>query len=225
MPSMPGPGGNASESMRLPQFIQFIKEKLGLTPKEAMDKLNVKSLNGVNLREAFEQLQHMANSEEGHAGEPATAAAEAQASRAAPPGAGPTPNKPTPDILEIKHAVVREMPPAQAFEEELDDVDFGVNMDDEEFSSELTENERDFAEDMLSRLREARGSSTASEQRLSKEQLLDLIQGAWNVTSLNKLKNEQVEALISWAKQDAFVEEAEVVLALLQENAYARSDR
>jgi hypothetical protein len=45
------------------------------------------------------------------------------------------------------------------------------------------------------------------------------------VATLNKLKSEQVEALISWAKEDAFVEEAEVVLAFLQENTYARSDR
>ncbi len=257
MPSTPGMAGNTSESMRLPQFIQFIKEKLNLTPKEAMDRLNVKSLNGVNLREAFEQLQRMANKEDGStaaaeqrtaAGEgdggeaqkslaPAAEPAEVQPARTAPPAPFPPTNKKGPDILEIKHAVVREMPPAPVFEEELDDEEFGLELDDdEEFSSELTENERDFAENTLSRLREARGSTAASAARLqvlqnvvgeqlNKEQMLDLIQGTWNIAVLNKLKSEQVEALISWAKQDAFVEEAEVVLALLQENAYARSDR
>jgi hypothetical protein len=243
MPSTPGLAGSASESMRLPQFIQSIKEKLNLTPKEAMDKLNVKSLNGVNLREAFEQLQHLANRQEGRAAPaeqgPAGAESEAQVVRASSPAPGLATSKPGSDILEIKHAVVREMPPAQAFDEELDDVEFDLELDEDEegeYSSELTENERDFAENMLSKLREARGSSVASAQRLqalnnvvgeqlSKEQLLELIQGVWNISTLNKLKNEQNEALISWAKQDAFVEEAEVVLALLQENAYARSDR
>ena len=61
--------------------------------------------------------------------------------------------------------------------------------------------------------------------QLSNEQLLELIQGVWGVAGLKKLKNDQVEALISWAKEDEFMNEAEVVLAVLQEDAYARSDR
>jgi hypothetical protein len=135
--------------------------------------------------------------------------------------------------------MVREVPPSAAFDEELEDEELGLDVGDEEgldYLSELTEHERDFAEDRLSKLREARGSSGASPARLQAlnnvlgeqldgDQLLELIQGIWSVATLNKLKNEQVEALISWAKEDAFVEEAEVVLAFLQENTYARSDR
>src|SRR5260221_677408 len=120
-------------------------------------------------------------------------------------------NKKAPDILEIRHAVVREVPPSPAFDEELEDEELGLDVGDEEdldYLSELTEHERDFAEDRLSKLREARGSSAASpvrlqalnnviNEQLTKEQLLELIQGIWNVATLNKLKNEQVEALIS----------------------------
>lgn len=270
MPSSPGLSGNASESLKLPQFIQFIKDKLDMTPKEAMDRLNVKTLTGVNLREAFEQLQQMVNQEGNgsapteqkvHETESNADRAEAEKplseneyiageTRAPRPTANSkaTPavsmaihpaNKKAPDILEIKHAMVREVPPSAAFDEELEDEELGLDVGDEEgldYLSELTEHERDFAEDRLSKLREARGSSGASPARLQAlnnvlgeqldgEQLLELIQGIWSVATLNKLKNEQVEALISWAKEDAFVEEAEVVLAFLQENTYARSDR
>jgi len=274
MPSTPGLPGNGSESMKLPQFIQFIKDKLDLSPKEAMDRLNVKTLTGVNLREAFEQLQQMMNQEGGgetpgeqkeHETESGSSRPEAKKpaapvpadehipARTQPPrssaDANATPpapiamhsaNRKAPDILEIRHAVVREVPPGSAFAEELEDEELGPDLGDDEdldFLSELTEHERDFADDRLSKLREARGSSAASAARLqvlnnvigeqlTKEQLLELIRGIWSVAALNKLKNEQVEALISWAKEDAFVEEAEVVLAFIQENNnYARSDR
>ena len=63
-------------------------------------------------------------------------------------------------------------------------------------------------------------------KQISDEQLLQLIQGVWGVTTLKKLKNDQVEALISWAKAaDDFITEADIVLAVLQEEQYARSDR
>lgn len=268
MPSSPGLSGNASESLKLPQFIQFIKDKLDMTPKEAMDRLNVKTLTGVNLREAFEQLQQMVNQEGNGSAPTGQKARETESSAGRPEAEKPlsenmtgetrsprpaansnaTPvvsmsirpaNKKAQDIPEIRHAVVREVPPSPAFDEELEDEELGLDVGDEEdldYLSELTEHERDFAEGRLSKLREARGSSAASAGRLQVlnnvlgeqldgEQLLELIQGIWNVATLNKLKNEQVEALISWAKEDAFVEEAEVVLAFLQENTYARSDR
>lgn len=268
MPSSPGLSGNASESLKLPQFIQFIKDKLDMTPKEAMDRLNVKTLTGVNLREAFEQLQQMVN-QEGNGSAPTEQKARETESSTARPEAekplsenmtgetrSPRPaansnaasavsmsvrpaNKKAQDIPEIRHAVVREVPPSPVFDEELEDEELGLDVGDEEdldYLSELTEHEREFAEGRLSKLREARGSSAASAGRLQAlnnvlgeqldgEQLQELIQGIWNVATLNKLKNDQAEALISWAKEDAFVEEAEVVLAFLQENTYARSDR
>ncbi|TMC82769.1 MAG: hypothetical protein E6J10_10690 [Chloroflexi bacterium] len=242
-----------------------------------MDLLHVKALSGLNLREAFEQLQQIVDqeapgtspsSQQSTEVSPNPTKAEAKtpvdngASRPGPasitpirsdavtyppdkvPAPAPTPisspavssfapNSKISGIKEITHAVVREIPPASAFDEELD-----LDEDEEiEFLPDLTDQERAFAEDVLSRLKEARGSSTASDTRLkvlnnvindqiSNEQLLQLIQGVWGVTALKKLKNEQVEALISWAKAaDDFISEAEIVLALIQEEQYARSDR
>ncbi|MBA2679857.1 MAG: hypothetical protein H0U76_15855, partial [Ktedonobacteraceae bacterium] len=54
-PTRPGEVGN---NMLLPQFIQYIKENMDLTPKQAMELLNVRSLStGINLRDAVEQLK------------------------------------------------------------------------------------------------------------------------------------------------------------------------
>ena len=275
MPTTPGIPGDTSESLKLPQFIQVIKDSLGLTPKQAMDLLHVKALSGLNLREAFEQLQQIVDqeapgtspsSQQSTEVSPNPTKAEAKtpvdngASRPGPasitpirsdavtypPDKGPAPipisspavssfapNSKISGIKEITHGVVREIPPASAFDEELD-----LDEDEElEFLPDLTDQERAFAEDVLSRLKEARGSSAASDTRLkvlnnvineqiSNEQLLQLIQGVWGVTTLKKLKNDQVEALISWAKAaDDFISEAEIVLALIQEEQYARSDR
>src|SRR5256714_4462552 len=274
MPSTPGIPGDTSESLKLPQFIQVIKDSLGLTPKQAMDLLHVKALSGLNLREAFEQLQQIvdqeapgtSSSQQSTEVSPNPTKAEAKtpvdngASRPGPasitpirsdavtypPDKGPAPipisspavssfapNSKISGIKEITHGVVREIPPASAFDEEID-----LDEDEEiEFLPDLTDQERAFAEDVLSRLKEARGSSAASDTRLkvlntvinkqiSDEQLLQLIQGVWGVTTLKKLKNDQVEALISWAKAaDDFITEADIVLAVLQEEQYARSDR
>ncbi len=275
MPSTPGIPGDTSESLKLPQFIQVIKDSLGLTPKQAMDLLHVKALSGLNLREAFEQLQQIVDqeapgtspsSQQSTEVSPNPTKAEAKtpvdngASRPGPASITPirsdavtyppdkvpapapisspavssfAPSSKISGIKEITHAVVREIPPASAFDEEID-----LDEDEEiEFLPDLTDQERAFAEDVLSRLKEARGSSAASDTRLkvlntvindqiSNEQLLQLIQGVWGVTTLKKLKNDQVEALISWAKAaDDFISEAEIVLALIQEEQYARSDR
>jgi hypothetical protein len=49
--------GDVTGNMKLSQFILFIRETWSLTPKQAMDLLNVKTLNGLNYREALKQLQ------------------------------------------------------------------------------------------------------------------------------------------------------------------------
>jgi hypothetical protein len=89
----------------------------------------------------------------------------------------------------------------------------------------------------LDELKEVRGASVASPGRLmvlqnvlnsqiNDEQLQRIIQSAWGATSVKKLKVDQVEALISWAKEDFFLDEVEAVLDLIdEEESYARSDR
>jgi hypothetical protein len=257
MPAIPGDNG---DSVKLPQFIQYIKEAMGLTPKQAMELLNVKTLSGLNYRDAIEQLQQLVSRGaetmllssqamiEGSSSKP-----EGKRESASNPGeeseedevaVSPSPGPLMPpsaaadskhtEIKEIHHAVVREVEPAYGFDEE-DDLDIN-NVEEAEEPLALSVHQRAIAENVLSRLREARGSNVASDTRLkvlrnvvgdqlSNEQLLQLIQGVWSVNGLKKLKTDQMEALISWAKEDEFMNEAEVVLAVLQEDEYARSDR
>src|SRR5258708_20550210 len=57
MPVTPSVQADANSNMKISQFLQAIRETLGLSPKEAMDLLNVKNLNGMNYREALRELQ------------------------------------------------------------------------------------------------------------------------------------------------------------------------
>ena len=152
------------------------------------------------------------------------------------PGAA---NPKIPDIVEITNAVVRDTPPSYAFDEEIDLESDEIDLEEEEdveYVPELTNQERQLGENVLAKLREAHGSSSASDARLkvlhnvtdsqvSEEQLLQLVDGIWGITALKKLKNDQAEALISWAKEDDFLSEVEIVQLLMQEEQYAGSDR
>ena len=213
--SMPAIPGDTGDSLKLPQFIQYIKEAMGLTPKQAMELLNVKTLSsGLNYRDAIEELQQLVSRDAETMPLPSQATIEGGSSK--PEGKRESASNPG---------------------EESEEDDFGLdNVEEVEEPLALSVHERAIAENVLSRLREARGSNVASDNRLkalknvvgdqlSNEQLLQLIQGVWSVNGLKKLKNDQVEALISWAKEDDFMNEAEVVLAVLQEDEYARGDR
>lgn len=247
--------GDMAGNLSLPQFIQIIRESLNLTPKQAMDLLKVKSLSGLNYRNALEDLQAVASSESADAAEPplklhgetSSKSSEQPATNTGARGttSQPQAQAPVSNIVpiskkvpyeEITHAVIRETPPTYppAFDEELNDAD--IEFEDEPVYPQLTQHEREIAEAVLSRLKEARGSTVASPSRLnamnnvisgqiSDEQLQKLIQGVWEVTSEKKLKNDQVEALVYWGKDDNFIEEVELVLAVLEEGDYARSDR
>lgn len=289
MPSTPGIPGDASGNMKLGQFMQFIRETWGLTPKQAMDLLNVKSLNGLNYREVLRQLQPLVEQQGNNAqasnqkpplpgqsrpvekpsnpGVPASSSARpsspsparSAASAAPVPGASKPASPPKPPAGERgdnAQATVRPVPvpqspaaPAKApivpihmardetrkykFDEEEDE--------DEEGELRIAEDDDNdqkiaMARIKLDELKEVRGASTANPARLSvlhnvvnsqidDEQIQRLIQAAWGATSVKKLKVDQVEALISWAKEDYFVEEVEAVLALIdEEKSYARSD-
>jgi hypothetical protein len=175
----------------------------------------------------------------------------ANASQAPAPKAPPRPSSQIqanttasvpPGIIELKDAVLREAPRGY-FDEEVDFEDEGDGPDlldvgdDDDFMSALTDLERETAQEILSRLQEAHGSSNASDARLRvlrtvvnnqvpDDRLDELIQGVWGVSALRKLKDEQLEALISWAKKaDDFIAEVDIVLAFLEEEQYAGSDR
>ncbi|HEX9132952.1 MAG TPA: hypothetical protein VF844_11730 [Ktedonobacteraceae bacterium] len=286
MPVTPGMQGDASSNMKLSQFMQAIRDAWGLTPKQAMDLLNVKTLNGMNYREALRQLQPIV---EGNARDMVTPgssnnapvsqpkpAEERGRTQGAPlnvvegrgrPQGSPPPNSsspqplrsygsqppspvpsktssPTPParpapgalagpanipVIPIKEEMIRDAPRrVYQFDEEDEEL--------EEEKEEESEEQRVIARLKLDELKEVRGSSLASAGRLtvlqnvlnsqiSEEQLQHLIQSMWGVTGVKKLKVDQVEALISWAKEDYFVEEVEAVLALIDgEESHARSD-
>jgi hypothetical protein len=133
--------------------------------------------------------------------------------------------------------MVRDEPHRYKFDEEEDD-DEGAELriEDDDDDGGDKEQRLAMARIKLDELKEVRGASAANPARLAvlhnvmnsqinDEQLQRLMQATWGVTSVKKLKVDQVEALISWAKEDYFVEEVEAVLDLLdEEEPYARSD-
>jgi hypothetical protein len=253
MPVTPGIQSEAGSNMKLSQFMQAIREAWGLTPKQAMELLNVKTLNGMNYREALRKLQPLV---EGNSRETPTSGAVNKASTAIQPKSveertrpqGPLPlqgsqSKPpaSPNagvlhgpanipIIPIKDEMIREAPRrVYKFDEEDEEL--------QEEKEEENEEQRVIARIKLDELKEVRGTSPASQGRLtvlqnvlnsqiSDQQLQHLIEQIWGVTSIKKLKVDQIEALISWAKEDFFVEEVEAVMALIDgEESHARSDR
>ena len=298
MPVTPGVQADANSNMKLSQFLQAIRETLGLSPKEAMDLLNVKNLNGMNYREALRELQSRVegktgntnssmpannrpsssqpqpasstmpaatgtsparpNAEtargiqtpasgekmdvrevKGHAQTPqnATATPAAQAKAPPKPSTPTSPARPAPaalagpaniPVIPIKDEMLREVPRVFKFDEEDEEMDEGKAGQDEE--------QKAIARIKLDELKAIRGTATASPGRLtvlqnvlnsqiSEDQLQRLIQSVWGAPGVKKLKVDQVEALIAWAKEDFFVEEVEAVLDRIdEEESYARSD-
>ncbi len=127
------------------------------------------------------------------------------------------------------------------FEDVLASIEDDGELDESELEAlgkqrELTPHERMHAKDLVSKFRESQGAAAANPARLkvlnnvtdgqiSEEQLQDLAEGIWGISSYRKLKVDQVETLISWAKEDDFMTDTEVVLLLLEEEAFARGNR
>src|SRR5260221_10178981 len=135
-------------------------------------------------------------------------------------------------VIPIRDEMVREAPKVFKFDEEDEEME-----EIEEEEGMKNEEQTAIARIKLDELKEVRGAAAASPGRLmvlqnvlnseiSDEQLQRIIQSAWGATSVKKLKVDQVEALISWAKEDFFLDEVEDVLDLIdEEESYARSDR
>ncbi len=121
-------------------------------------------------------------------------------------------------------------PDEQLEEEELEDLE-----EPDEDAYGLSDNDRLRAKELLDEMREMRGTHTASAERLKvlnrlvlqqiePNQLKQLAQGVWGAAPA-KLKVDQAEYIINWAKQDDFIGEVEAVLLLLEEESYARGNR
>jgi hypothetical protein len=285
MPTAPTTRGESD--LRLADFIQAIKRRWNMSPKEAMDLLNVKALDKLNFREAYRQLQ--VNMEQKNPEQPGTRTSalplrsnpiieaprqlgrETSQPLARPPTnqaiirtqnpPGPRTTRPVPgpsDIsiateavaggpenekrrlpemgvdfagspkgpIPIKLGVVKEISPAPAYKfEEEDDED---ELDFEDFAAVESKPQENFSAQLkLEELREIRGNTAASAERLavlqnvlgsqiSEEQLQQVLQAAWGTNNKKRLKTGQVEALISWAKEDFFEDEVEATLALIE---------
>ncbi len=263
MPLTLGPGSDASGNIPLPEFLQYIKENLGLDPKQAMNLLNVRSLSTINRREALVQLQSLVSHGAQTTGAAPSAAQKEQDGEPAsplPPQERPnTPTNgqfiPTPEPVQVSASAhgpredmeasennnvieMRVNRPAKGFDEEVNpgEEDELEDFDDLDLPRDFSPQQLERAADIIRELRESQGAAVASPKRLqvlntiaisqvSEEQLQDLAGGVWNIPTLKKLKVDQVEALISWAKQDYFVEELEAALAVLEEERYARGNR
>lgn len=242
----------------IPTFIEMIRDELGLTPRQAMDMLRIKTLKDINLREALETLRGMTARDRVPAGEsdrrsngqnlsvpqpqPVTATHPTSNSGpiqlAAPAPAAETSNTTGRTPVAPPEPRREEPPITYRFDEELDADDLPedepISFEDDDLdedlldSSTLSPQERIQARIKINELREIRGATTANPTRLqalynvvdgsiSRDKLDILTAGIWGTTILKKLKVDQLEALISWGKQDDFANEAEAVLKVLEE--------
>jgi hypothetical protein len=272
LPLAPGLVGEANSILSLTQFLRVIKGTWGLSHQQAKDLLQVDKLEGLNLRDALERLQHLmaqksassavANQKPQGSEQPKPVqrpsspsptplpsastrptpipAPTPTASRAPGPIPVPQPAKPSPAQsppaisakppinLNTRTAVNEKQSPYKFDEEDEDEEMIFDDGDEDEEHPALSAEQRLRAGDIIGKMRDVHGSSAASPGRLtvlhnitstqiSEEQLQELMQGFWKTTSSKKLKADQVEELISWAKEDEFSEEVEAVLMLLEE--------
>jgi hypothetical protein len=255
---LPLPSSEPGSNMPLPQFIQYIKDNMDLTPKQAMEILNVRSLTtGINLRDALELIKEKV----GQSG-PGVTSLQAPTHREgdtltrseytlhgedlprAQPS-GPLPRIPRSEdnnpVIEIRsrHA-------SAGFDEEVSSDGLSEpaspdgnyeDLEDLPLPDEFSEQELERARLKVGTLRESQGATLTSPQRLqvlsnvvlsqiSEEELRTLIGGVWNIQTPKKLKVDQAEALISWAKlEDDFMKQVEAILEVLEGEHYARGNR
>ncbi len=149
--------------------------------------------------------------------EPEPTTSEKERERDSRPDFAGSPKAPLP----VVPGVVREMSDrSYAFEEEDEEYELPVNQDENEHLRA--------AESKVDELKAIRPGSAASPERLNvlnnvvdgqinEEELEQLIKVVWNVTNKKKLRVQQVESLISWAKEDFFAEEVRALLEQVEE--------
>jgi hypothetical protein len=224
VPAAPVPA-SPLEELSVKDFVTTVSTELGLNPKQAMEKLNVKSLAGLNLREALEMLRRQA------LGSVSRASVPTDAEQAAPP---PVVSAPT--------------TPPHYFDEEDSEFDVTYHLDDDSDPSDL-ESVPDFdtmssakaveageargrALQIVGQMRKASGGGAATsmqksayrniiQNELGEQDARALVQGLWK-SPAERLGAEQLDALLSWGKQETFGEEAQLVLAALRAERTSR---
>jgi hypothetical protein len=247
-PSAPQPVADGSDLTR-PEFIAAIGA-LGLNPKEAMDRLGVRSLAGLNLRESLETLRRQSLQGESSSVAPTAASAPAQA-RGEALSVKPDRFDEEDDeaLIFVEEGEDDEPLPAPSrssarnrratadtLDDDLDDVpDFGPPPGARSRATEpaAAEPPMSHAARIIAKLRATHpgGITTADRQsafaniivaELGEPNAAALVRGLWKL-SPEKLGPEQLDALIRWGKGDTFSEEAEEVLATLRAEQRART--
>jgi hypothetical protein len=245
--SMPVSTNDVPNNLTIPQFVKIISETLGLDSKQAMSKLGVRSLSGINLRKELERLRQIIQLENGNetvmpsvreVRESLSPASRPASSSG--PAAGQTQSYTATNEARAGARNDVGIKPIGFDEEEResdiiglnngldDDLDNDDDLDELDFSQELTERQRARAQEIIKSLRESGGMTIVSANRMnvlntivssqvSEQQLLTLIQKVWRVNALKKLKVDQAERLISWAKEDDFVNEVIDILKVFEE--------
>ncbi len=114
------------------------------------------------------------------------------------------------------------------FDEEIEESEEPEEIEVPEEDNGLNIRLRAQANMKIDELKEIKGNTQVSPGRLpvlhnlvvsqiGETRLHQLIQKLWGVTSEKKLRLDQAEALISWAKEDYFEDEVKAVLAALDE--------
>jgi hypothetical protein len=248
VPSAPQPVADGPDLTR-PEFIAAIGA-IGLNPKEAMDRLGVRSLAGLNLRESLETLRRQSLQGESSPVAPTASSAPAQA-RGEALSVKPDRFDEEDDeaLIFIEEGEDDEPLPApsrstagskraaaDAPDDELDDVpDFGPPPGARSRAAEpaATEPSTSQAARIIAKLRATHpgGIATADRQgafaniivaELGEPNAAALVRALWKL-SPEKLGPEQLDALIRWGKNDTFSEEAEEVLATLRAEQRSRS--
>jgi hypothetical protein len=247
VPSAPQPAADGPDLTR-PEFIAAIGA-LGLNPKEAMDRLGVRSLAGLNLRESLETLRRQSLQGGSAPVAPAASSAPAQARGEALPVKLDRFDEEDDEALIFVEEGEDDEPPASprpssgttraaddTLDNDLDDVpDFGPPPGARSRAAEpaAAEPPLSHAARIIAKLRAAHpgGIATADRQsafaniivaELGEPTATALVRGLWKL-SPEKLGPEQLDALIRWGKDDTFSEEAEEVLATLRAEQRART--
>ena len=246
-PPAPQPDTSGPDLTR-PEFIAAIGA-LGLNPKEAMDRLGVRSLAGLNLRESLETLRRQSLQGESSPVAPTASSAPAQ-SRGEALSVKPDRFDEEDDeaVIFVEEGEDDEPLPApprstagnrraaDTLDDDLDDVpDFGPPPGARSRAAEpaATEPPTSQAARIIAKLRATHpgGIATADRQgafaniivaELGEPNAAALVRGLWKL-SPEKLGPEQLDALIRWGKSDTFSEEAEEVLATLRAEQRART--
>jgi hypothetical protein len=242
------PPTSTSPDLTRPEFIAEIAV-LGLNPKEAMDRLGVRSLAGLNLREALETLRRQSLQPES-----SPAAQTASQSSAQPRGEGRVAasdrfEEEDDEALIFMEEGAEDGPPtpphsagqASSFtndtlDDDLDDVpDFSRAPSPRSRAAEPAAAAPPLprAERIIAGLRALHpgGVITADRQsaftnvvvnQLGEPKVTALARGLWKLAP-EKVGSDQLEALIHWGKSETFSEEVEDVLTALRVEQRART--